>query len=113
MAVLLPVPLDNPAVSLFRPHDPAGYWSTSMDGTRIGYGVRWHASQNGGDVQMHETALRALVKSAASALGMSIVEFAAPVAEIDCETVPVAICGLPEFAEPTTAVEPKTEAWRT
>ena len=42
MAVLLPVPLDNPAVSLFRPHDPAGYWSIEVDGTRIGSGVRWH-----------------------------------------------------------------------
>lgn len=113
MAVILPVPLDDPDVSLFRPHDPAGYWSIEVDGTRP-HDVRWHASQNGGDVQLKEPALRALVKSAAAALGLSVVEVASPVASMDADTVPVAVCGLPGltamFGVPV--VEPKTEAWR-
>ena len=77
MAVIHPVPVNDPAVSLFRPHDPSGYWSIEVDGTRSAE-VRWHASQAGGDVQLREPALRALIHGAATALGLSVVEVATP-----------------------------------
>ena len=77
MSVIHPVPVNDPAVSLFRPHDPAGFWSIEVDGTRSA-DVRWHASQAGGDVQLREPALRALIHGAASALGLSVVEVGTP-----------------------------------
>lgn len=77
MAALHPVPVNDPAVSLFRPDNPSGFWSIEVDGTRSAE-VRWHCSQAGGDIQMSRESLRALIHGAASALGLSVVEMTTP-----------------------------------
>lgn len=59
MAAIIQVPVDDPDVNLFRPHDPNGYWTIEVDGVRRGP-VRWHASQDCGEVQMTARSLRAL-----------------------------------------------------
>ena len=99
---------DFPAVSLYRPHDPAGLWIIQVKETAKNE-TRSFSNNGIGNVAMTVEKLRLL----RDALNRELADVPPPLppVEIDCETVPVAVCGLPEFAEPTTAVEPKTERW--
>jgi len=114
------VPDTGRSVKLYVPQSPGALWSIGVDrfpkSRPNGHpDLSWSAVWWGCEIRMPEDYLRSFVKHAAATLGMGPDEFVPvpplPPVEIDCETVPVAVCGLPEFAEPTTAVEPKTERW--
>lgn len=111
MAVIVQVPVDDPKVRLYRPHNPAGRWTIEVDGEPQN-GTGWHGSPFSGDIQMTEPRLRAL----RDALNRELADVpAATVPSMD--EVPVWVTGRPDlppmFAVPATnAAEPETEAWR-
>lgn len=90
MAAIIQVPVDDPDVNLFRPHDPNGYWTIEVDGVRRGP-VRWHASQDCGEVQMTARSLRAL----RDALNRELADAPPPLtvptmdANLDADAVPI------------------------
>ena len=98
---------DFPAVSLYRPHDPAGLWIIQVKETQKNE-TRSYSNNGIGNVAMTVEKLRLL----RDALNRELADVPPEtVLSMDDETVPVAVCGLPEFADPTTAVESPTERW--
>ena len=115
------VPNTGEAIRLFVPQSPGAMWAIGVDrfpkSRPTGHpGIAWSSVWWGSEIRMPEDYLRSFVKHAAGVLQMGPDEFkpAPPPspAEIDCETVPVFVVGMPEYAAPATvAAEPETERW--
>lgn len=118
MAVIVQVPVEDPKVRLYRPHNPAGRWTIEVDGEPQN-GTGWHGSPFGGDIQMTEPRLRALRDALnrelpdvppGAVLSMDVKVFGVPLFGVPADTVPVTYTGLPD-APATVAAEPETERW--
>lgn len=107
MAVIIECERFDPHVAIYRPHRVDGLWIIQVQDSPKNE-TNSYTGNGIGNISMTLDKLCAL----RDALNRELADDPpATVLSMDDETVPVAVCGLPEFADPTTAVEPKTEAW--